>query len=90
MQVDSLDDIPNVLYAHIEELEEVVYVPVEAVVRIGEQPTVYVSSVESVLARAVDLGPDNGRMVQILGGLEPDEEVLLAPPLVAARGEARQ
>ena len=64
------------------------YVPVQCVIRIGGQPTVFVKDGAEMVARPVDIGQDNNRMVHILGGLEPGEKVLLKPPLDAGTHEA--
>lgn len=65
----------------VEHYEEAVYVPIQAVIRIDGRQAVYVSSKGSVRPRPVETGLDNNRMVRIISGLEPGEEVLLAPPL---------
>lgn len=73
----------------VEELEDVVYVPVQAVVRQGMQHFVYVVNSRRTEARPVQIGLDNNRMVHIREGLEPGEMVLLTPPL-PERTEHRQ
>ena len=65
----------------IEEYDDALYVPVHAVVRVGPQPTVYVVEEGALVARAVEVGLDNGRMIHVLDGLEEGEPVALAPPL---------
>jgi HlyD family secretion protein len=69
---------------HVTQFEAAVQVPVQTVVRIGGIPTVYVRESGRAVPRAVEIGLDNNRMVQVTGGLAAGEEVLLAPPLVAA------
>ena len=66
----------------VEHYEEAVYVPIQAVIRIDNRPAVYVRSKGSVRPRPVETGLDNDRMVRIISGLEPGEEVLLTPPLL--------
>jgi len=68
----------------VEQYDDVVYVPVQAVLRVGNQPTVYVQKDGQSQARPVELGLDNNRMVRIVSGLEPGEAVLLKPPLAPA------
>lgn len=63
---------------------DAVYVPVHSVVRVGREPTVFVATPSGPQPRPVKIGLDNNSMVRILEGLEPGEEVLLAPPLSAA------
>ncbi|MFH1573986.1 MAG: efflux RND transporter periplasmic adaptor subunit [Acidobacteriota bacterium] len=68
----------------IEQYDNAIYVPVHAVVRIGDQPTVYVRSGNRFERHSVEIGLDNNRMARIVSGLEPGQEVSLAPPLEAA------
>ncbi len=74
----------------VAEYDDVVHVPIQAVVRVGRQHTVYVVSGRTVEARAVEIGLDNNRMVHILSGLEEGEAVLLAPPLGDAAEDAAE
>jgi len=71
----------------VEEYENVVYVPVHAVVRIGNQPTVYIVKEGKSEPRKVEIGLDNNRMVHVLSGLEVGEKVTLAPPLAPAEAQ---
>jgi hypothetical protein len=71
----------------VEQYEEAIYVPVQAVLRVGGVPTVYVPAGETFEARQVEIGLDNDRMVRVTDGLEPGEVVLLTPPLKAAAVE---
>jgi HlyD family secretion protein len=68
----------EVLIAHY---PSAVYVPVQSVVRANGEPTVYVRNSDAYVARPVDIGFDNGRMVHVLKGLKEGEIVSLAPPL---------
>jgi HlyD family secretion protein len=70
--------------------EKTLYVPVQAVVRHGMEPNVYVRSVAGFQPRPVELGLDNNRLVRIVKGLSAGEIVSLAPPLQAAAVEAIQ
>lgn len=67
----------------IETLAKATYVPIQAVVRTGGQPTAYVRSGGDFEARAIELGLDNNSMVHVTSGLEAGEVVSLAPPLDA-------
>jgi HlyD family secretion protein len=71
----------------IDQYEDVVYVPVQAVVRIGEQPTVYVIKDGKDETRDIEIGLDNNRMVRVINGLELGERVMLAPPLAPAEAQ---
>ncbi len=67
----------------IDELKDVVYVPLQAVIKYNDQHYVYLLPEKGgpPVARPVEIGYDNNRMVHIRSGLEPGERVLLAPPL---------
>ena len=71
----------------IDEYDNVVYVPVQAVVRIGDQPTAYVVKDGRTEPRKVDIGLDNNRMVYVISGLEAGEKVVLTPPLAPAEAQ---
>jgi len=68
----------------VEQYENVLYVPVQAVIRINNVPTVFVVEGDSYESRTVKIGLDNNQMVHILEGLQEGEEVLLTPPLKSA------
>lgn len=61
--------------------EDAMYVPVQAIVRVGDQPTAYVVNDRTIEARPVQIGLDNNRMVHIREGLKVGERVSLTPPL---------
>lgn len=63
--------------------DDCLYVPVQSVIQVGRQPTVFVVKGKTVEERRVEMGLDNNRMVHIISGLSEGEEVLLAPPLRA-------
>lgn len=65
----------------IEEYEDAIYIPVQAVIRVGGEPTVYVLEGGEFEPRSVEIGLDNNRMMRIIGGLKEGEVVLLTPPL---------
>jgi HlyD family secretion protein len=64
-----------------EQYGDVMYVPISAVVRIHNQPTVYVMTSDGPKPQSVEVGLDNNRMIVITSGLKPGQKVLLAPPL---------
>jgi HlyD family secretion protein len=70
----------------IEQLEDVLFVPVQAVVRIAGKPTVYVMKEGQLHPRGVETGRDNNRMIHIISGLQEGEEVALSPPLQNTTG----
>lgn len=59
----------------------VVSVPLQCVLRVQASPVVFVEKEGKVVKRPVKLGLDNNRMVHVLEGLSPGEQVLLTPPL---------
>ncbi len=71
----------------IEQYDDAVYVPVQAVLRVGGEPTVYVVKNKSVEPRKIEIGLDNNRMARIISGLKEGELVLLTPPLKSASVE---
>jgi len=65
--------------------EEVLTVPLQSVVRVGEQHTVYVPGPNGEpQPRPVTIGLDNGRKVHIKSGLAEGDLVVLTPPLEPA------
>ena len=68
----------------VEQYDDAVYVPMQAVLRVGGEPAVYVVKDETVEERKVELGLDNRRMIRIASGLDEGETVWLTPPLKAA------
>jgi HlyD family secretion protein len=71
----------------IEEYKDVIQIPVQAVVRIGNEPTVYVQNGGGFEPRKVKIGLDNNSRVRIIEGLKKGEVVLLTPPLAPAAVE---
>ncbi len=65
----------------IEEYDDAVFIPLQCVLRVNRQPTVYVLENGVATPRPVATGLDNNRMVRIVAGLREGERVLLAPPI---------
>ena len=64
------------------------YVPVQCVVREDGKPVVYVRQDSGKWEpRPVEVGYDNNRMIHILDGLLPGEEVMMAPPIKEAKSK---
>jgi len=72
----------------VEQYQDVVYIPVHAVLRVGGKHTVYVVKDGKLEERTVEIGMDNNRMVKITSGLNEGEVVSLTPPLKASTVEA--
>jgi len=64
--------------------EDATYVPISAVLAIGDKATVYVAKGNEWEPRTVELGLDNNRLAQIKSGLKKGETVWLSPPLSSA------
>jgi len=71
----------------IEQYEDVLYVPVQSVLRVDGETTVYVVNGKTLEPRKVEIGLDNNRMVRIISGLKEGELVSLTPPLKSAAVE---
>jgi HlyD family secretion protein len=65
----------------VEEHSDIIYIPVQSVVRVKEKHVVYVAGPNDPERREVEIGLDNDRMVRIIKGLSVGEKVLLSPPL---------
>lgn len=65
----------------IDRLDDAIYVPLQAVVRVAGEPTVYVRKGDRFEPRTVAAGLDNSSMIHIVSGLSAGEVVSLAPPL---------
>jgi HlyD family secretion protein len=72
----------------VEQYKEATYVPVQAVIRVGGQPTLYVVDGDELEPRDVEIGLDNDSMIRIVSGLDVGERVSLAPPLTQGAVEA--
>jgi len=68
----------------IQQLEDAFYVPLQAVIRVGKEPTVYVKKGKAFKPQTVKTGFDNSKMIHILQGLDEGQLVLLNPPLKSA------
>jgi HlyD family secretion protein len=68
----------------VQQYEDAVYIPVQAVIRIAGQPAVYVVKEGTIEEREVKIGLDNNRMIRIIDGIQEGEVVLLTPPLKSA------
>ena len=68
----------------VQQYQDAIYVPLQAVIRVGSEPTVYIQAGKSFVPGKVKVGLDNNKMIHILEGLEEGEVVLLTPPLKSA------
>lgn len=65
----------------IEQYEDAVYIPVQAVMRVRGKPTIHIVNEKAIEPREVEIGLDNNRMIRIISGLQEGEVVLMTPPL---------
>ncbi len=73
----------------VAQYEDAVYVPVQAVIRVVGQPTVYIVKEDGTTEeRSVEIGLDDNKMVVVDSGLEEGEVVWLTPPLKSASVES--
>jgi len=64
----------------VRSLEDVVYVPIQAVTYFGDKRVVYVSNRGGAERREIEIGAFSDSYIEIVSGLEAGEEVLLLPP----------
>lgn len=66
---------------HVDHYDDAIAVPLQCVIRVGDEPVVFVAQDGEAVARPVVLGLDNNRHVRVLEGLDEGDLVLLDPPL---------
>jgi len=64
--------------------DDELYVPVQCVVRVDDQPRVYLRDRGGWVARNIEVGFDNNTMIHILSGVKEGDVVMLAPPMAEA------
>lgn len=88
LELDAADGLRAGMSCEVELLvaqyEDAIHVPVQCVLQVGQTPTVYVVANGRPVARAVQVGLDNNRVVHVRAGLQPGDQVLMNPPLEAA------
>jgi HlyD family secretion protein len=73
----------------IQQYPDALSIPIQAVLRIGGVPTVYVKKGDIFDPRKIETGMDNNKVIHVLSGLEVGETVLLTPPLKAAATDTK-
>ena len=71
-----------------ETYEDAMYVPVQCVVREDGIPVVYMRKDDKWLPHPIKVGYDNNRMIHILEGVHPGDEVMMAPPIKEKSGKS--
>ncbi len=64
----------------VKQYEDAIYIPIQAVIRVGTEPTIYVKTGNLSQPRQVKVGLDNNKVIHITEGLKEGETVLLNPP----------
>jgi RND family efflux transporter MFP subunit len=75
-----------VVEIHVDRLEDVLSVPVQAIVQIGRESWCYVAASGDAERRMVTLGRSNDKFVEIREGLKEGERVVLNPMALADEG----
>jgi HlyD family secretion protein len=65
----------------VEEHENVMFVPIQCVLRVDGEPTVYLPGPNGPQPRQIEIGLDNNTMTHVKSGLQAGDRVLLNPPL---------
>ena len=71
-----------------ETYEKAMYVPVQCVVREDGVPVVYMRRDDKWQPHPIKVGFDNNRMIHILEGLRPGDEIMMAPPIKEKSGKS--
>jgi HlyD family secretion protein len=66
---------------HVDTLEDTLFVPIQSVHASGGGTLCFVRTAQGIEQRAVRVGRNNEKWIQVLEGLEEGEVVLLAPPI---------
>jgi HlyD family secretion protein len=74
----------------VEEYSDIIYIPVQSVVRVKDKHVVYVAGPNDPERREVEIGLDNDRLIRIVKGLSVGEKVLLSPPLAPSEAPFQQ
>ncbi|AMV40598.1 Cobalt-zinc-cadmium resistance protein CzcB [Planctomyces sp. SH-PL62] len=74
----------------ISEAEDLLAIPMKAVLQIGSDDYVYVAGPEGMLRRGVRLGASNAELIEVVEGLQVGELVSLAPLRLMTEREKRE
>ena len=69
---------------HIDRLEDIVSVPVQAVVQMNDETWCYVDNGDGIEKRLVELGRNNDKFVQIVEGVRAQDRAVLNPMSIAS------
>lgn len=68
---------------HVDRLQNVLTVPVQAVVQVGKDTACYIDEKGAPQRRTIKLGRTNDKLVQIVDGIAPGQRVVLNPMAIA-------
>jgi len=68
----------------IDQFENTVYIPKQAVLSVDGKPTVYMVKGDKLKSRTVELGLDNDSVIRIANGLTAGDILTLTPPFEGA------
>lgn len=71
----------------IQQLDDIIAIPVQAVVQRKHKSWVYVSTNRGVEQRMIELGPTNDKFVQVVSGLKEGDDVILNPMAILSGEE---
>jgi HlyD family secretion protein len=72
---------------HVDRLENVLAVPIQAIVQVGKETSCYIAEEGTPLRRIVKLGRTNDKVVQILDGVGIGQRVVLNPMAIAEEAQ---
>jgi HlyD family secretion protein len=73
----------------VKQFEDAIYVPLQAVIKIGTDFNVYAKSGKSFQPRKVKIGLDNNKVIHIVEGLKEGDIVLLNPPFKSTMADSQ-
>ncbi len=87
VEVEPVEELRAGMNCEVEVLVEqhrrVIAIPVQCVLHVGETPTVFIFRNGQIGKQPIKVGLDNNRLVHVLEGLQPGDQVLLNPPFEA-------
>ncbi|MCX5633020.1 MAG: efflux transporter periplasmic adaptor subunit [Phycisphaerae bacterium] len=73
----------------VKQYQDAFYVPLQAVIKIGDEFNVYAKAGKSFQPRKVKIGLDNNKVIHIIEGLKDGDIVLLNPPFKSTTGDSQ-
>jgi len=73
----------------VKQYQDAFYIPLQAVIKIGNEFNVYAKAGKSFQPRKVKIGLDNNKVIHIIDGLKDGDIVLLNPPFKSTTGDSQ-